>query len=375
MSTSAPPISSPAPWTARRRSADRWPAWPEPRRWRRCTAVDEADAEIRATALEPVGPADFPDTLVARLTRVQGLVAAARGDDALAERRLGEAADGWRRITDRGRGDRMHAVVRRLRAARDRARRAGPRARARRSRAGGSAMPQFRCHAITTSAPPEEVWKLLYDASRFAEWWEGIETSEVRDGGATIYPDGYPDFPMPQAIEASRDGGGRVRISCLVSDIRFEWRLAEHAGGTRISVDVEVPEEEAQRFDRQREVAQILVTYRARRARDGAAEALGAAAQAGGAGLLARAVVPVQRAALDGLVDRLHEARGARRRPLVVAVGDGGLEAAEVGLDRGGVAAVLLPLALGAEDALLLRVDVGHDGEGAAVRAAAARAC
>ena len=71
---------------------------------------DEADAEIRATALEPVGPADFPDTLVARLTRVQGLVAAARGDDALAQRRLRESADGWRRITDRGRGDRMHAV-------------------------------------------------------------------------------------------------------------------------------------------------------------------------------------------------------------------------------------------------------------------------
>ncbi|HEX4623389.1 MAG TPA: SRPBCC family protein, partial [Solirubrobacteraceae bacterium] len=94
-------------------------------------------------------------------------------------------------------------------------------------------MPQFS-DAITTSAPPEEVWKLLYDASRFAEWWEGIETSEVRDGGATIYPDGYPDFPMPQAIEASRDDGGRVRISCLVSDIRFEWRLAEHADGTRI---------------------------------------------------------------------------------------------------------------------------------------------
>ena len=127
-------------------------------------------------------------------------------------------------------------------------------------------MPQFS-DAITTSAPPEEVWKLLYDASRFAEWWEGIETSEVRDGGATIYPDGYPDFPMPQAIEASRDDGGRVRISCLVSDIRFEWRLAEHAGGTRISVEVEVPEEEAQRFERQREVAQKSLKNLAERAR------------------------------------------------------------------------------------------------------------
>jgi tetratricopeptide (TPR) repeat protein len=71
---------------------------------------DEADAEIRATALEPVGPADFPDTLVARLTRVQGLVAAARGDRALAQRRLQESADAWRRIADGGRGDRLNAV-------------------------------------------------------------------------------------------------------------------------------------------------------------------------------------------------------------------------------------------------------------------------
>ena len=37
-------------------------------------------------------------------------MAAARGDDALAQRRLRESAAGWRRITDRGRGDRMHAV-------------------------------------------------------------------------------------------------------------------------------------------------------------------------------------------------------------------------------------------------------------------------
>jgi len=72
---------------------------------------DEADEEVRATALEPVGPADFPETLVARLTRVQGLIAAARGDDALAQRRLQESADAWRRTADRGRrGDRLNAV-------------------------------------------------------------------------------------------------------------------------------------------------------------------------------------------------------------------------------------------------------------------------
>jgi uncharacterized protein YndB with AHSA1/START domain len=114
-------------------------------------------------------------------------------------------------------------------------------------------MPQFS-DAITTDAPPEEVWKLLYDISRFPDWWEGVEKAEDREGGVTIYPDGYPDFPMPQDIRSSRDDG-RVAISCLVSDIRFEWRLAVENGGTRISVEVEIPEEEAHRLERQREVA------------------------------------------------------------------------------------------------------------------------
>jgi tetratricopeptide (TPR) repeat protein len=59
--------------------------------------LDEAEAEVRATALEPLKPSDYPDTLVARLTRMQGLIAAARGDLELAERRLREAAAGWRR--------------------------------------------------------------------------------------------------------------------------------------------------------------------------------------------------------------------------------------------------------------------------------------
>jgi hypothetical protein len=52
---------------------------------------------LRATALEPLGSGDFPDTLVARMARVQGLIAAARGDPALAAKRLREAARTWRR--------------------------------------------------------------------------------------------------------------------------------------------------------------------------------------------------------------------------------------------------------------------------------------
>jgi hypothetical protein len=72
---------------------------------------EEAEEELRATALEPVGPADFPDTLVPRLTRVQGLIAAARGDHTLAVKRLEQAADGWRRTVSTRSGDRLTSVL------------------------------------------------------------------------------------------------------------------------------------------------------------------------------------------------------------------------------------------------------------------------
>ena len=118
-------------------------------------------------------------------------------------------------------------------------------------------MPTFDASA-DVAAPPEEVWKLLYDPSRFPEWWAGIESVNAGDdeGGAgdvTFYPEGYPDFPMPQLVRTSGDGRS-VLISCLVSDLHFAWRLDERDGGTRISVDVEIPEAEAHRLDGQREV-------------------------------------------------------------------------------------------------------------------------
>jgi len=58
---------------------------------------DEATAEVRRAALEPVRSSDQPWALVPRMARVQGLIALARGDRAGARRRLTEAADGWRR--------------------------------------------------------------------------------------------------------------------------------------------------------------------------------------------------------------------------------------------------------------------------------------
>jgi len=114
-------------------------------------------------------------------------------------------------------------------------------------------MPSF--HDTTTStAPPEEVWKLLYDPSRFPDWWEGIGTVEVAsEAEYTMYPEGYPDFPMAQVLDTRRDQQ-RVTVSCLVSALRFEGQLEPAGAGTTIHVDVEIPEAEGHRLESQREV-------------------------------------------------------------------------------------------------------------------------
>jgi uncharacterized protein YndB with AHSA1/START domain len=117
-------------------------------------------------------------------------------------------------------------------------------------------MPSFHDSA-PSEAPPEEVWKLLYDPSRFPDWWTGIATVQVQDRGEyTMYPDGYPDFPMGQLLDTQRDQQ-RVTVSCLVSDLRFDWRLEPAGGGTLITVDVEIPDTEAHRLDNQREIIRI----------------------------------------------------------------------------------------------------------------------
>jgi uncharacterized protein YndB with AHSA1/START domain len=118
-------------------------------------------------------------------------------------------------------------------------------------------MPNFHDSA-TAAAPPEEVWKVLYDPARFPDWWTGMGSVETKAAGGdgrtpfTMYPDGYPDFPMPQILETSREDRA-VSVSCLVSDLRFRWRLEPAGDGTHISVDVEIPDAEAHRLDGQRE--------------------------------------------------------------------------------------------------------------------------
>jgi uncharacterized protein YndB with AHSA1/START domain len=115
-------------------------------------------------------------------------------------------------------------------------------------------MPSFHDSAEAQAAP-EEVWKLLYNPARFPEWWAGVGTVDDRqDGSYTMYPEGYPDFPMAQLLDTHREAQ-RVVVSCLVSDLRFEWRLELADGGaaTRITVDVEIPEAESARLEQQRD--------------------------------------------------------------------------------------------------------------------------
>jgi uncharacterized protein YndB with AHSA1/START domain len=117
-------------------------------------------------------------------------------------------------------------------------------------------MPTFD-DVATTDAPVEEVWKLLYDPSRMPEWWPGVATvTDARADGFTLFPEGYPDFPMPHAMRS--DGRG-VTISCLTSDLVFEWRLEAFERGTRIAVHVEIPEREAHRLEGQRDAVSQAV--------------------------------------------------------------------------------------------------------------------
>lgn len=114
-------------------------------------------------------------------------------------------------------------------------------------------MLEFEDHA-RSAAPPENVWKLLYDPGRFPDWWAGVGSVEPGQAGEyTMYPEGYPDFPMPQQLRVSGSG---VTISCLISDLVFEWRLAPLDGGaaTSITVHVGIPEAQAHRLAAQQDV-------------------------------------------------------------------------------------------------------------------------
>ena len=111
-----------------------------------------------------------------------------------------------------------------------------------------------------SEAPPEEVWKALYDATRFTDWWEGMRTAEVGDGEFVFVQEDVPDFPIPNQLQTRRDEA-TVVVSCLLHDIVFAWRLEPLDDGraTRISVHVEIPDHEAALFERQQQAIHASV--------------------------------------------------------------------------------------------------------------------
>jgi uncharacterized protein YndB with AHSA1/START domain len=111
-------------------------------------------------------------------------------------------------------------------------------------------MPEFALSA-SCRAPVEEVWKLLFDPARFPDWWVGVETvRKASPDEFTLWPTGYPDFPMPQKLRVDQ-ASERVTVSCQVFDLEVVWQLAEAGAGTSITVNVSLPEREARRLDGQ----------------------------------------------------------------------------------------------------------------------------
>ena len=90
-------------------------------------------------------------------------------------------------------------------------------------------------------------------------WWEGIgAVATGADGAYTMWPTGYPDYPMAQQMR-TEPGDGRITISCLVSDLLVVWRLRADGESTDIEVHVELPDREAHRLpDQQRLLKQSL---------------------------------------------------------------------------------------------------------------------
>ena len=130
-------------------------------------------------------------------------------------------------------------------------------------------MPSFR-ESIVCAAPPAAVWRIVHDPERFAEWMADTERVEPGEEEGTVvrYLHGWPDFPMPTRVE-SRSAGGRVVISCLVSDIDFRVGLAPHDAGCRVEIEVAVPETEAARAEGLRQMVTASLARLADRASAG----------------------------------------------------------------------------------------------------------
>ena len=108
--------------------------------------------------------------------------------------------------------------------------------------------------AADTDAPPEEVFKLLYNPKQFSRWWGCMQIE------GSPAPSKHPDFGLPRVVSSSR-GDGRVTITCSLAEIVFDWHLEERPqGGTTIAVHVEVPD--AYRLDLEGQKAVIGMSLR-----------------------------------------------------------------------------------------------------------------
>jgi hypothetical protein len=115
-----------------------------------------------------------------------------------------------------------------------------------------------------SSGPPEAVWKLLYDPDQFSRWWGCFEADAPE-------PTSHPSFPMPQLVASDR-GDGHITVSCLVRDIAFDWHLSPlPGGGTRIELEVTVPDSYGFDERAQRDVIAFSVGRLARLAEEVAA--------------------------------------------------------------------------------------------------------
>lgn len=108
-------------------------------------------------------------------------------------------------------------------------------------------MPEFRDVRLC-NAPASEVWKLLFDPTRFPEWWAGMDRVEQSSDTITRYMSAWPEFPYPTQVVA-RTEDSRVVISCMLSDIVHEWTLEPADAGCAIRVRIEVPDNEAARLE------------------------------------------------------------------------------------------------------------------------------
>lgn len=97
-------------------------------------------------------------------------------------------------------------------------------------------MPGFRERGHCR-APAVEVWKLLYDPGRYMEWWTGTDRVEVGPEGVDRYVPERPGFAYPTAIATGGDGE-RVTISCVLTDIVYDWTLAPEPPGCAVALEV-----------------------------------------------------------------------------------------------------------------------------------------